>query len=373
MHLVYPIIRPNANGNVKRNPWKSLAANDLSADAGRLGERGLARSSAPPGQARRWEELVPGLRGLNRNHRPGWAVREVLAVLFILGVFAMLLFPWLLSQRENARRNQCERRLTLTGQAIMLFDEDYGALPGYANPQAPGDPRSPPTGWLFPCLPYLNAMGPDGGPDGDRPYLDLYRQYGPLGAEELRRTRPEQRIPLVICPSDPHVADGPRNLISWAANCGTPDQPDQSPPDNPAAGVFETHWPQQFPPPPVDELKSLSYVSQHDGVEFTLLLVETNNGRRWDDFEELLVGVVWVRDVNAQRDWGVGLGRINERPLPENSDADSTLWQARPNSGHGRGANALFADGRVQFLNQAIDYGAYVNLLTSDFEHAQLD
>ncbi len=285
----------------------------------------------------------------------------------------MLLGPWLLTQRENARRNQCERRLVLTGQAITLFDQDNGALPGYANPQAPGDPMSPPTGWLFPCLPYLNAMGPDGGPDGDPPYLDLYRDYGPQGAEATRRTRPEQRIPLVICPSDPHVADGPRNLTSWAANCGTPDQPTDSPSENRAAGVFESDWPQRPPPPAGEERKSLAYVAQHDGAEFTLLLVETNNGRLWNDFEELLVGVVWVRDIDVQRGWGQGLGRVNEKPLPESSDADQTLWRARPNSGHGRGANVLFADGRVQFLNQAIDYGAYVNLLTTDFEQAKLD
>ena len=284
---------------------------------------------------------------------------QALVVFLVIVAFVVLAAPAMLARRESSRRIMCERRLTEAAQAFQLLDETASGLPGYASPIAVGTEDSAPTSWAFSLFPFLQAIGPDGRPLPEPPYLAKFVRHGPEGPDEFRGRTFDQRVPQLICPST-DMENAPPNRMSFAVNCG---QPDSAPgvSDARAHGVFASHW-----PTPPAEPRNLNWIRDHDGTAFTMLMAETTNEQLWSDHEEPRVGVLWTARLDPQRDWGAGLGRVNEPAADGLTSSERALWTARPASAHLGGANIVFADSRVEFLSQDVDYRVYVNLLNSD-------
>jgi prepilin-type N-terminal cleavage/methylation domain-containing protein/prepilin-type processing-associated H-X9-DG protein len=94
-----------------------------------------------------------------RHRRNGFTLIELLAVAAILALLAALLFPALMSAREEARRTICLSQLRQLGHAHHLYVADWDELLpawSYANPRpAPGAPAY--VFWTDFLKPYLRS------------------------------------------------------------------------------------------------------------------------------------------------------------------------------------------------------------------------
>lgn len=66
---------------------------------------------------------------LRRHPRSGITVVEVLIVIAVIGLLLSLLWPWVVSARESARRNSCQGNLRQLGMALGSYHETFGHLP----------------------------------------------------------------------------------------------------------------------------------------------------------------------------------------------------------------------------------------------------
>lgn len=195
---------------------------------------------------------------------------------------------------------------------------------------------------------------------------------------------------LLICPSDRPEADasGPN---SYVVNCGRADAPAPrsveeaaaatSPPDWAGNGLFSLRLPSSMREanPLLDQAVSSNDIA--DGAANTMLLSENVQAgpwwmappvsdAGWPLATERALGFFWSPDLDPgntarpmRRERHINVGR--QRKLsPINQKYD--MAYARPSSNHPGGVNVAFADGRVQFISEEIDYRVYCQLMTSD-------
>ncbi len=314
--------------------------------------------------------------------RHGLALREYVVIAAFSMILLMILIMWLGRTRGDSRRIQCERRQQQTASAIMQYEALHGHYCGYKNSQAVNAlGQRKPTGWVFGLLP---LMGYDlsNSSEGDedlrqiatdpnlvRPYQGLFEDYGPEGDDETRGDVPRQRIGEIICPEDPAAGESSGdNPLSWIVNTGMPDAEEfgELPADWTANGIFENQFDEAAALQP---RISTAWLLAHDGLESTLMLSENVDAGEWTDTEEALVGFVWVAEtVDGLPAAGERLLRINA----ERGRGDGGSRFARPGSFHAGGANAVFASGKTQFLNDKIDWLVFARLMSSDGENAKL-
>ncbi len=322
---------------------------------------------------------------MNRNLRRGLSRIEWVVVILIGLVMATLILPALLRNRESARRNTCDSRLTDVGlTTLFVTDLQPGKhFSGYANEQgvdAAGQRAK--TGWQFELLPFLsrpaaaNADSPseDGppdplmllpGPDVFGPRQKFYEAYGPTGPAETRGKTPEFYIPEFLCPDDPRSRQDKRQAwTSYVANCGMPDKVSKKfPPDWPANGVFLEQYGNRDPA----VFTSPQFVEDHDGSAYTLLLSENLDAGLWTDSDEAKNGFLWAPG-NAEGN------HTPECPVlfinQERGRGDGSVRFARPSSEHEGGVMAIFCDGRTKFINQRIDFRIYCSWMTPDGQNA---
>ncbi len=312
-----------------------------------------------------------------RYRLAGRTRRDVIVVIFVVGMLLLVVIPLLLRQRTRSRRELCQQRQLAVTKAILHYESDRQRFPGYRNLQASDiDGNQQPTGWVFPILPYLHPPGlgdlPAKGPlpDARPPYEGVLKKHGPEGASSARGRRPNVYIQEVVCPdAPPSDPEKTPNWSNWVVNTGMPDaEPaDGTPPDWQANGLF------------LDLFKNgekgdgnsttVAFVGQHGGPQATLLFSENVDSGLWTDHGEAQVGFVWVPGfVEGVPDPGDQVLRINQSI----GVGDGSMKFARPSSYHGAGVNVAYVSGRLQFLNQDIDYLVFTRLMMVDSDGAKL-
>ena len=86
--------------------------------------------------------------------RHGFTVVELLVVMAVIGGLVALMLPAVQQARGAARRIQCQNKLKQIGLAVHSFESIYGTLPAGKTSER-GDPKRPEMSWLLAILPQL--------------------------------------------------------------------------------------------------------------------------------------------------------------------------------------------------------------------------
>jgi prepilin-type N-terminal cleavage/methylation domain-containing protein/prepilin-type processing-associated H-X9-DG protein len=311
--------------------------------------------------------------------RRGFTLIELLVVIAIIGVLIALLLPAVQAAREAARRAQCTNNLKQLGLALHNYHDSLGTFPigrmgiGYDYSPQRGQRRT----WAFSVLPYFeqnnlfNAINFD---------LEFY--------ESANTTVIRTPLGMLQCPSDtPTIQEPdtpyPRSKGSYAANWGNThffqdeargaDWP--NPWNNGPLGLQGAPNGNAFVGAPFRGNKPTSLREYIDGTSNTSMIAEVimgpNAGGNLYDHR----GDLFNDDYNCT---------VFHTYTPPNSkvpdqmggDADGRPWctyrqiaQAPPCTGgipfnaarsrHPGGVNALFGDGRVQFVKDTVSISVW--------------
>ncbi len=255
--------------------------------------------------------------------RAAFTLVELLVVIAIIGILIGMLFPAVGAVRESARRATCQSRLARLGIALQKYESGHGVLPpGTTDPQGPihNVPKGIELSWTVHLLPYLD----DGG---------TFKQID-LAAGAYAGKNAQVRglhIAAFACPSE----------IS------------RLPTVYPASNYAGCHH--QVEAPIAEDNHGVLFLNSHisqrdvtDGVEHTIYL-----GEKKTDEDDL----GWMSGTRATlRNTGTPIDMTGvEKP-------ESELYVGGFGAYHPAGANFLFGDGAVRFVNTAIDQRVYQQL-----------
>lgn len=343
-----------------------------------------------------------------RRSRDGFTLIELLVVIAIIGVLMGLLVPAVQMAREAARRTQCSNNIRQIALAATQYEGTKRELPGYLHyfgtfPGGP-DPSDPEGGgsvprhdkigtWAVAILPHLGQEATYEHWNEDKyPLLSANANSQVEGAYNVRAL---PNLEVFVCPS---AANQTHSVAqnSYVANCGLSGlieglayKKANGALNNKYAGpsMAGAKTP-TGPPVRMEDFK--------DGAQNTLLFTENLQAEPWHriSFEpqrasqppsavitdpqsylnpaisKHYTGVVWHRFDNggAYADPPppaalINSNRYNAVVSPAESDVNNAIY-ARPSSGHVSGVNVAYADGRVEFMNETVDYRTYQALLT---------
>ncbi len=320
-----------------------------------------------------------------RTRRRGFTLVELLVVITIIGMLVALLLPAVQAAREAARRATCLNNQKQLALAMLSYETAKGEFPGYLNylrNDMAGDPVV--VTWVGKMLPYIERS-------------DLWNKFNNdrliFSAADGQYS---VKLDLVICPSDPPESTSGGPPLAYRLNCGkwdvaTPSRPPtiQEPGGRRENGIAHNRYPK------ADSLTcSLSYISQRDGAQNTLLTCE-NVYEAYDDYAqypswdpldgsaralagglaadpknviktvENLVGFMWMpadpANLDAMRMGGSTLANPTDFLGPGPGNAASR---------HGGGVVATFCDGHTKFLAEDINYRVFQHLMTPDSSKA---
>lgn len=344
---------------------------------------------------------------MNRNHKTGFTLVELLVVIAIIAVLVGLLLPAVQSAREAARRTQCANHLKQQGLAILTYESARKVLPlgGYLSPRFIEDMKRTPFGarlqahghsWMATILPYCEE-----GPLYDR--LDLVGRHSPHTGwissgrnEHNGRALSGAAIPVYWCPSSPRPRfelpnlnpPGPVGVLAphYVGISGAVDPAEvaRSPAAFPthdvrgaanhmgfgikaSSGMLINQIAEDF-----ETLRDVKTRQVTDGMSKTLMVSE--QGAIYRDssgqpcFEGSSHGLGFAMGPWGQhyRQFGIMSVRypINELSVEKaglgcvgNFGANKSL-----SSTHGPGANGVYGDGSVQFLQEDMDLQVLFNL-----------
>ena len=315
-----------------------------------------------------------------RFARAGISRRDVLAIVVVLGIGIMFLFPYLFDSRMGARRRFCEYRQMSLGRALLRYEAHFGEFPAYRGSLNPLQEDAPVVGWAYFILPYVGVAYDSDNlqyePQQDArlgPWEKIQQQYGPTSSQEKRRQISQVYISQLVCPDDapPHLASD-LSAVAWSSYVVNGGLPDASLTDE-AAGPFPVDWPANgmflnggLPPDHKFSFKvTVESIQQADGAANTLMLSENLDSGLWTAASETQLTFLWVANSREGRaDPGNQLLRMNQR-AGEGQGSGKVLF-ARPSSGHRGGVNVVYADGHTEFLSDQIDYAIYTYKMTAD-------
>lgn len=291
---------------------------------------------------------------------------ELLVVIAIIGILVGLLLPAVQAAREAARRTQCQSNMKNIGLGLLNYENTFKSLPP-GRKGCDGDSqcrtqrnanRSPVSGLLL-ILPFLEEQA-------------IYDRYQPMvkwsevnvgfdtnawfnqpGNVEVVAQRPD----VYVCGSDQSPATSAMGDVQWSLSS--------------YCLVSGSMGLDQFNPMKYNNDGLFYYVHQHplrrvvDGMNHTLMVAEQLAVSTSNDIEMLEANGIDVQKINF---WAVGLGGrwglLNtNRPINHSllagfrGGADGIIDYAHSN--HPGGAQFVFGDGRVDFLNDNIDLQVY--------------
>jgi prepilin-type N-terminal cleavage/methylation domain-containing protein/prepilin-type processing-associated H-X9-DG protein len=358
---------------------------------------------------------------LGRPTARGFTLVELLVVIAIIGVLVALLLPAVQAAREAARRSQCSNNLRQLGLGMLNHESAKGAFAAnqqyvfFPNKSTPTKGKRHQASHLVMVSPYIEAMGLYG-------KLNLAYDAFPVPGDQkvgdvyLR----ELSLPILTCPSDdkagvvqpnngylkvwtteiagPKVATTSyagsmgaqlmgwngcdvRKIVGYTGNyygqnsiypgddwfnqtsvedgCGNPasygNQRGDCPNPNSISGVFSrSNW--------AAKLKEIG-----DGTANTIMMGEVRcsaTGFAWADGWTKSEGIWFATTapINFETD-PISLGLSPGQTPPPCRDWEGDFNTASGfKSLHAGGANFVFCDGSLHFLQDAIDYTTYQRL-----------
>lgn len=249
----------------------------------------------------------------------GFTLVEVLVVIFIIGLLVALLLPAIQSARVTTRRTECTNNLKQIGLANHAYHDVHGSFP----PCYVGSGH-PVWGWSVRLFPFLER---------DALLQELNPNWGGTMPRATHRNGLQTPIPAFRCPSDEQKDANP--LFSDYAVSNYPG----------SGAIFH------LPPTRMTEV--------HDGLVSTIMVGERDLTRN--------VACIWPGTSNCT---SAGVHGCSNHPIntPYAGDRlrqacgsrDPTHTRFAFTSLHPGGANFVFCDGAVHFLNESIEAHPYI-------------
>ena len=302
----------------------------------------------------------------------GFTLIELLVVISIIATLVGLLLPAVQAAREAARLVQCTNNLKQIGLAVLNYEQIHLTLPpGYVSNWDAEFLREtgPGWGWASMILPQLEQQ-----PIWSQ--IDFRRQIQDPGQATVRVAA----ISTFLCPSD--------NMpLKWTASVGLVEVnggsilslliPLADVAGSNYVGVFGIGEPGVNGEGVFFRNKSIRIPEITDGLSHTLFV-----GERSYQLKKGLGQATWVGGVPGALVWscnsaatgdpdatgpciredgsGMTLGHTGEGFGPGDPFSDVNQFTSR----HGLGANFLFGDGHVKYLQKSMDYATYKALST---------
>lgn len=331
----------------------------------------------------------------SRRYHIGFTLVELLVVIAIIGVLVALLLPAVQAAREAARRIQCSNNMKQIGLGLLTFEGTYGAFPagsfGSDSGSCSGDPGA---SHGFPKNPNAPERSKYSGFVSILPQLELQNlqdqldldgqaiwRAGSFGGDSRWRT-PEKEIAIAqrpevfVCPSDvaePQYSDPGSRFASYAAV--------------PATGSYALCMGHRGP---VGYGTTTCLAKWHntglfsyyhriemrrieDGTSNTFAAGEVVDGHTPES------GNIWTLAERYLHSLRSAEAAINTPPGIDGVELDASYAGFRPvvngafASRHAGGAQFVYADGHVEFIQEEIDYDLYQNLSTKNGEPNYLD
>ena len=252
-----------------------------------------------------------------RPQRLAFTLVELLVVISIVGVLMAIILPAVSAMREASRRTSCTNNLRQIGLALQMYHEKQGRFPiGGIEWRPAGNQTKRQLAWSAFVLPFLEQQAVYDRLDLSQPF-DSSENAG--GAAAV--------ISVFICPTSvrgTRLVDG-RGPCDYGGIYGER----ISGPNNPPKGTMLYD-------------RALSSTDIRDGLSNTLMVGEDTE---WSDGQ-------WINGRNIFDQ----AYAINAAPPFENDIR----------SHHPGGANTVFADGRVRFLDETVSLEVLSSLCTRD-------
>ena len=270
----------------------------------------------------------------------GFTLVELLVVIAIIGILIALLLPAVQAAREAARRIQCQNNLKQIGLAVLNYvDTSRGAFPAGLDWNAPTTGGCCGFAWSATVLPFIEAYNE---------YEQVDFNYG--SNYEVNNVAIDQILPFYHCPSAP-----PGQLVSLSSRPGGFDSGETN------YGNVATMW---------DTMEALALANREKGTgimfdmydsEPRILLEQVADGTSKTmmvaecDYDE--TGDPWIAAHCPTPVCFIGKDWAHVNALTTAWGINSWLprWDAPIQSHHPGGAQVVFADGHVKFLNEMID------------------
>jgi prepilin-type N-terminal cleavage/methylation domain-containing protein/prepilin-type processing-associated H-X9-DG protein len=298
--------------------------------------------------------MEPNREQTGKRLRNGFTLVELLVVIAIIGILIALLLPAIQAAREAARRAQCENNLKQFGVAYTNYEIS--------------DKKYPPGRWGCDDSYYKTCPPPDRVDSSSGvssfvlilPYLELqsiYKQceFPPIKLSGSINPKHDwvvaQRPPVFVCPSDTARPwrdgyDYHKATSSYAMMSGT-----HGPPGHGKSVKYENDGMFMY-------CTAIRAKEVRDGLSNTIFLGEVYDGHL------IMVNNVWVQGTRHSE----LRSTVNPINTPPGQGICDTAGDYDQNgafaSRHRGGANFLFGDGRVEFVNENIDLETYQALST---------
>lgn len=320
------------------------------------------------------------------RNRKGFTLVELLVVITIISMLISMLLPAVQASRESGRRAQClnnQKQFTL---ALMNYESQRRAFPGYVNMLPGGTPggsasRWVDASWVVAVLPQLERN-------------DLYDRwidanYGAISTGTVYNQPTISQLTGLLrfgyCPSDIPDSLGPADTpLAYVINCGNDDyaygyQGSLTHKNDRNCGVAFDRSARNYSGGGSLWIEtSLDFISANDGSVNTMLLsenVRNDPNRIWAPADPrgasvgnrgpytniAYTGMMWASGVTT------GSGLFWTPPSGQEVckiNRDLRVHHARPSSLHPGGVVASFCDGHSQFIREDMDYLVFQHLMT---------